>query len=185
MHLPSPRKSLLLAPLALAMALAGCGKGPVAAPGGEASASPSAAAIGPTAAPGIAIGDAVIRLPLASGNPGVAYFTLTQAAGAPRKLVGIDVAGVGRAEMHESKGGSAAMSMAPVREVAIEPGKSVTFAPGGYHVMLFDLDPSVKAGTTRELTATFDNGDKATVKARVESGIDNKGGGAMDHAGHM
>lgn len=182
MPLPKTRKSLIAASAVVLIALAGCGKRAAVSPADGASAGASPAAIGPTAAPGIAIGDAVIRLPLASGNPGVAYFTVTQAAGAPRKLLGIAVDGVGRAEMHESKGAGGTMSMAPVKDVAIAPGKSVVFAPGGFHVMLFDLDPSVRAGTTRELTATFDNGDKATVKARVESGV---GGGTMDHMDHM
>lgn len=177
----SPLRPNSMVVLGLALVLAGCGKAPTA-PAVETSTGSTPAVAGPTSAPGIAISDAVVRLPLASGNPGVAYFTVTQAAGAPRKLVGVSVDGVGRAEMHESKAADGRMSMDPVKDVPIAPGKSVAFAPGGYHVMLFDLDPSVKAGTTRELTATFDNGDKATAKARVESGL---GGGSMDHMDHM
>ena len=35
-------------------------------------------------------------------------------------------------------------SMAPLKLVAVRAGDSVTFAPGGKHVMLFGLKPSVQ-----------------------------------------
>ena len=171
---------------AVAFVLAGCGKSPQADPASLSSDATAARAplapAGPTGAPGIALTDAVIQLPLVQGNPGVAYFTVSQGAGTARKLVGIAVEGAGRAEMHESKTASGVSSMDEVKNVAIEPGKRVNFKPGGYHVMLFDVDKTLKPGMTRELTATFDNDDKTTVLAKVQSGT---GGGAMDHMGHM
>jgi copper(I)-binding protein len=163
---------------ALALALGACSRTPQNAPADAASASKAPVSTGPIGAPGIALTDAVIQLPLVSGNPGVAYFTVSQAADAARKLVGVSVDGAGRAEMHESKTTGGVSSMEEVTAVAIEPGKSVVFAPGGYHVMLFGVDKALKPGMTRELTATFDNGDKTTVLAKVQSGA---GGGAMDH----
>ena len=167
---------------AMAFALAGCDKKPKDAPADAASASVAPVTIGPTGAPGIALTDAVIQLPLVAGNPGVAYFTVSQASGAARKLVGVSVDGAGRTEMHESKTAGGVSSMDEVKAVAIEPGKTVAFAPGGYHVMLFDVDKALKPGMTRELTATFDNGDKTTVLAKVQSGT---GGDGMDHMDHM
>jgi copper(I)-binding protein len=153
---------------ALALALGACSRTPQNAPADAASASKAPVSTGPIGAPGIALTDAVIQLPLVSGNPGVAYFTVSQAADAARKLVGVSVDGAGRAEMHESKTTGGVSSMEEVTAVAIEPGKSV----------LFGVDKALKPGMTRELTATFDNGDKTTVLAKVQSGA---GGGAMDH----
>ena len=167
---------------AMAFALASCDKKPKDAPADAASASVAPVTIGPTGAPGIALTDAVIQLPLVAGNPGVAYFTVSQGADGARKLVGVSVDGAGRTEMHESKTAGGVSSMDEVKAVAIEPGKTVAFAPGGYHVMLFDVDKALKPGMTRELTATFDNGDKTTVLAKVQSGT---GGGAMGHMDHM
>jgi copper(I)-binding protein len=169
--------------LILALALTACSKTPQDAPVDAASASTAPVAIGPSGAPGIALTAAVIQLPLVSGNPGVAYFTVSQASGAARKLVGVSVDGAGRAEMHQSKTAGGVSSMDEVKAVAIAPGKNVEFKPGGYHVMLFEVDKALKPGMTRELTATFDNGDKTTVLAKVQSGT---GGGApMDHGNHM
>ncbi|NML94223.1 copper chaperone PCu(A)C [Novosphingobium olei] len=167
----------LTAATGIALVLSGCSKQPGEAP--EATASAPAAA-GPEAAPGITVSDAVVRLPAVSGNPGVAYFTIAQGSGAPRKIAAIHVEGVERAEMHEStmKGGIA--SMGAVTEVALEPGKAIQFAPGGYHVMLFGTAPTLKAGGTTELTVTLDDGDKVSVSAKVE-GV---GGGSDDMGGH-
>ncbi len=114
-------------------------------------------------APGITLSDARVQLPVVSGRPGATYFTLSQASGAPRKLVGVSVALAGRAEMHETKGGS----MAPVDDIPLEPGKAVKFEPGGLHVMLFDLDPKLRFQKEVALTITLDDGGKATAQAPV------------------
>jgi copper(I)-binding protein len=76
-------------------------------------------------------------------------------------------------------------SMSPVKEVALEPGKTVEFKPGGFHVMLFDVADTLKAGGTTELTITLDNGDKATVVAKVTSPGGGEASGAMGGMEHM
>lgn len=153
------RAKAMLAIVAAAwtLALAGCGSNaPQPSPSEVAQAAPDAP-------PGIILSEARIQLPLVSGRPGAAYFTVTQANGASRKVVGVSVEMAGRAEMHETKGGT----MAPVSAVEIGAGKKITFAPGGYHVMLFDLDPKLRFAKDVELTLTFDGGDKASVRAPV------------------
>jgi copper(I)-binding protein len=146
---------------ALALLAAGCdGPPPQPAPSETADATPENA-------PGIVLSDARVQLPVVSGRPGAAYFTLTQASGPPRKLVAVAVAMAGRTEMHETAKDGAMSTMKPVGEVPIASGETVRFAPGGYHVMLFDLDPRLRFEKTARLTLTFDNGDKAAVAAPV------------------
>ncbi|MDF8334053.1 copper chaperone PCu(A)C [Novosphingobium cyanobacteriorum] len=172
-------RHLLLPAAALAvLALSGCGKGD-APTAGASSAAPAADA--PSAAPGMMLSDAMVRLPAVSGNPGVAYFTLSQGDGAPRKLVAVHVDGFARAEMHQTVDEAGVMSMKAVTQVPIEAGKAIEFKPGGYHVMLFDADGSLKADGDTELTITLDNGDKASVRAKVEA----PGGDEMGHMDHM
>lgn len=172
-------RPLLLPALALSiLALSGCGKGDAPADGASSTA-PTADA--PSAAPGMMLSDAVIRLPAVSGNPGVAYFTLSQGDGAPRKLVAVHVDGFAKAEMHQTVDEAGMMSMRAVSQVPIEAGKAIEFKPGGYHVMLFDADGTLKAGGDTELTITLDNGDKASVRAKVEAA----GGDDMGHMDHM
>jgi copper(I)-binding protein len=71
-----------------------------------------------------------------------------------------------------------------LKAVPLESGKSVEFKPGGNHVMLFDLAPTLKAGGVTELTITLDNGDKATTKAKV-LGPGGAGGRRRHDMGHM
>lgn len=141
----------------LALALGGCGSNePQPAPAEVAQPSPEAP-------PGVTLSDARIQLPLVSGRPGAAYFTVSQANGAPRTVVGVEVEMAGRAEMHQTKGGS----MAPVGKIEIGAGNTVKFEPGGYHVMLFDLDPKLRFSKDVTLTVLFDEGGKAVARAPV------------------
>lgn len=83
---------------AVALILGGCG---------EKSDSPSASAsqsadATPENAPGTTVSDAIVRLPAVSGSPGVAYFNVAQGSGPARKIAGVYVEGVERAEMHET-----------------------------------------------------------------------------------
>ncbi|MET0180882.1 MAG: copper chaperone PCu(A)C [Novosphingobium sp.] len=150
-----------VAAAALTLAVAGCDAG---APEPE----PTAAAEAAPAMPrGIALSDARVQLPAVSGRPGVAYFTLSPSAGAPQAIAGVAVALVGRTEMHETVTKNAKSTMKPVTSVPLVAGETVSFAPGGLHAMLFDLDPKLRFEDATELTVTFDSGDKVTVPAKV------------------
>ncbi|MFN3455988.1 MAG: copper chaperone PCu(A)C [Novosphingobium sp.] len=179
------RKLAIIGLSTLALTLAACGQ-KAEDPTAQAS---SSAAAGPESAPGVVVTDAMVRLPAVPGTPGAAYFTVSQGSGAPRKIAAIHVEGAERAEMHETVDKNGISSMQQVKDVPIEAGKSVQFKPGGLHVMLFDVADTLKAGTTTELTITLDNGDKASVPARVET-LGGSGGSsgeameAMDHSGH-
>ncbi len=46
-------------------------------------------------------------------------------------------------------------------------GDTVKFAPGGKHVMAMELDDTLAAGETTEVTLTFLGGDKLTFPATI------------------
>ena len=116
----------------------------------------------------VEVADAVITLPAASGRPGAAYFTLRSSADA--RLTGIDSARAGRIELHEP-------GMRRAEAVALPPSEPVRFEPGGRHAMLFELDPSLKAGDRLSLTFSFASAPPVTVEAEVRRPGD-------VHAGH-
>lgn len=153
----------------LLLALGACGEAPEVPPETVAATAP------PEAPPGISLSDARVQLPAVSGRPGVAYFIISQSSGPPRTVAGVAVELAGRTEMHETMKKGEAMTMQPVESVALESGKSVEFAPGGKHVMLFDLDPKLRFEDSVELTVTFDGGDKAATRARVTTVNDMEG----------
>lgn len=119
----------------------------------------------PTAKPGISASDGHLFLPIVAGRPGAVYFTVRNDGAAPVKLVGVHVSGTGSAQMHKTDGGS----MAAVDSLEIAPGADIEFKQGGMHVMVFDIDDTVKASGTAELTLTFSDGDKLSMPLRVES----------------
>jgi copper(I)-binding protein len=121
----------------------------------------------PVSTTGLTLANATVQLPAVPGRPAVAYFTLTVGDAAKGKLVAVHVDHFARAEMHVSKMEGATMTMSPVDALALIPGKPIVFAPGGYHVMLFDGDGVLKPGSHTAITLTLDNGDTISAQAQV------------------
>ena len=142
------------APLGLlvALSLAGCQ---------EKAAAPQEA--NPDAKLGLTLTDGQLTLPAVSGNPGAAYFTLTNGGSGTATLAAVSIGGSGKAEMHETAGGS----MAPLTAVTLKGGEKVKFARGGKHVMAFGLDASITPGSKAEMTLTFADGDKLSAPLEV------------------
>ncbi|MEE3154686.1 MAG: copper chaperone PCu(A)C [Pseudomonadota bacterium] len=176
------RKNAAFSALSLGLlALAGCQQS--AEPDAQGSASAPAEALGPDAKPGTSAKAGRMILPVVADRPAAVYFTFTNASDEPVALAAIHIAGADSAEMHKTEGGQ----MRAVERVAVDAGKSVEFAPGGLHVMAFDLDDSLKSDGTTEMTITFEGGDKLSMPLVIEkmgagmhadAGMDH---GAMDH----
>ena len=64
-------------------------------------------------------------------------------------------------------GPNGAMTMDAMQQVSVPALKTVVFAPGGKHVMLFDVDPSVKPGGQITVTLTFSDGLRIQQQADV------------------
>lgn len=170
MKLSSPFAALLST--ALITGLAACGKEP-----DSPTASNEATLSGPDAKPGLVASDGKLVLPVIAGRPAAVYFTVRNDGGEPVTLAAVHVAGAAKAQMHQTNGGT----MGAVETLPIDPGASVVFAPGGLHVMAFDLSDKLKAGGTAELTLTFSDGDKLSMPLQVEK----MGAGAGDATGAM
>ena len=159
------RPALVLA----VVALAACQQNK--APEAEATAA-AALEAAPDAKLGITVSGGALVLPAVKGNPGVAYFDLINGGTDASTLAAVSIDGAGKAEMHETSGGS----MASIKDLAVKPGETVKFARGGKHVMVFDIAETVKAGATVEMTLTFAGGDKVSAPLKVQSLGDALGG---------
>lgn len=114
-----------------------------------------------------------VRLPAVPGRPAAAYFTI-QGGSAPATLLSLRTPAAIRAELHESMGGGGhgAMTMRPLRQVAVPANTKVTFAPAGRHVMLFDVNPALKPGAKTTLTLAFADGSTIEAPAAVRGAGD-------------
>lgn len=108
-----------------------------------------------------------MRLNAVAGRPAAAYFTLHGGA-ADATLVRVGTPVALRAELHESMAGG----MRPLASVALKAGATVAFAPGGRHVMLFDVDPRLTAGATAPLVLGFADGRRLETTATVVGAAD-------------
>jgi copper(I)-binding protein len=62
------------------------------------------------------------------------------------------------------------MKMRPLdKGLAIEPGKTVKLAPGGYHLMMMDLKSPLKQGDRVPLTLEFEKAGKVQVTLDVQA----------------
>jgi len=113
----------------------------------------------------ITISNAWVRLSAVQKNPAAGYFTI-HGGGKDATLVNVWSAVAIRTELHESMSSGGMSSMKPIAGVAIPAGQTVTFAPGGKHVMLFDMNPSITPGTRVPLLFVFADGQRIETSAR-------------------
>ena len=134
-----------------------------------------AAAAGPVTASGVWSRPATVGLPT-----GVAYLTLVDHAAAPDRLLGASSPKAGRVSLHRSVMSAGVMSMLAVGDgLALPPGRPVTLAPNGYHLMLEGLKGGLRLGETYPLTLRFAHAKPLTVQVQVRSGPDPMAGMSM------
>lgn len=149
-------------PIALVSALGGCGRQ-------QPSAATDQPGVVPDAKPGLALSGGKLVLPAVKGNPGAAYFTLTNSSGKPATLAAVDVAGAGMAMLHQTMQMDGHSTMEDMSNLLIAPGQSMVFAPGGSHVMVDGVPDTWKPGGTTEITLTFADGDKLSAPLALEA----------------
>ena len=114
------------------------------------------------------VDNAVVNLSPVRGNPSVAYFTV-HGGDTDTKLIQVSSPVAIKAEMHESTSQDGVMSMQQVREVDIPAKSEVKFAPGGKHVMFWNVNPGITAGKAMTLIFTFADGNEIQVDAPTKA----------------
>src|SRR5689334_17324861 len=90
-------------------------------------------------------GDLVISQAWSRATPGGAkigagYLTIENKGSAPDRLVGVSGEVAAKIEVHEMAMNNGVMTMRPLdKGLTIDPGKTVSLAPGGYHLMMMDI----------------------------------------------
>src|ERR1700737_2697275 len=99
----------------------------------------------PALAEEVKAGDLVITQAWSRATPGGGYLTSEKKGAAPDRLAGGSADIADKVEVHEMAMNNGVMTMRPLdKGLTIEPGKTVKLAPGGYHLMLFDLKSPLK-----------------------------------------
>lgn len=116
-----------------------------------------------------------IRLPASGANMSAAYLTVSRDE--DDQLVGAEVKGIARTELHTVIDNDGVMQMRPVEGYPIEAGKTLVLEPGGNHLMLIGLNEPLEDGDVRQVTLTFASGLTEVVELEVK-------GARAGHSGH-
>jgi copper(I)-binding protein len=147
----------------------------------------------PALAEEVKVGDLVITQAWSRATPGGAkigsgYLTIENKGAAPDRLISGSTDVADKLQIHEMATTNGVMTMRPLDNgLTIEPGKTVKLAPGGYHLMLFDLKNPLKQGDKVPVTLEFEKAGKVKLSLDVQ-GIGAQGpagAGAGDAGGHM
>jgi copper(I)-binding protein len=125
------------------------------------------------------------RATAATAKTGAAYMTLRNPGDAADRLIGASSPAAGRAELHTHIKDGEVMRMRKVDTIALNARGATTFAPGGLHVMLFDLKAPLKEGATFPLTLKFERAGEITTEVHVRSvSAAGPGSAAGGHGSH-
>lgn len=143
------------------------------------------------------VGSLQISQPWARATPkgadsGAAYMTVTNTGSRPERLSCVSSDASAKCQIHEMSMDNGVMKMRLVEGgVQVKPGETITFKPGGYHVMLVDLKAQLQQGKTVEATLKVDNGGTAQVEFPIAAigapapGTTANGGTMMQGGGMM
>lgn len=127
------------------------------------------------------ISDASAR---AGVHPSALYFTVKNTGDTDDALIGVasDVAGM--AELHRTVTEGVTARMEPVEQIDVPANGEATLEPGGYHVMLMELEEPLEVGDTIEATLTFEEAGSVSIQVPVTSYAeqDDAMGDGMDDA---
>ncbi|HTI83020.1 MAG TPA: copper chaperone PCu(A)C [Acetobacteraceae bacterium] len=101
-----------------------------------------------------------------AGHEGVVYLSITN-SGPTDTLTGASTPIAAMAGLHQTINDNGVMKMRSVPSMPIEPGRTVTLAPQGTHIMLMDLKQSLAEGDSFPITLTFEKAGTITAEAKV------------------
>lgn len=139
---------------------------------------PAAALIGPAAgakpasapAAHVTVKDGYVAAAPPGAKVMAAFMTVTNDGPSAVTITGVSSPDFTKAELHETRQTGTMTRMAALPRLTVPAGASVTFQPGGKHVMLFAPKRNLQAGDTVTLTVTFAKG-RQTVVLPVRAGM--------------
>lgn len=87
---------------------------------------------------------------------GAGYFTIENTGDTDDALIEAVCSAARRVDLHETVSDGRMMKMQAVEEITVPAGGEAIMEPGGYHVMLTDLDRDYEVGETLDITLAFE-----------------------------
>ncbi|WP_222874251.1 copper chaperone PCu(A)C [Hankyongella ginsenosidimutans] len=122
-----------------------------------------------------------MRLPPVASRPAAGYLTIKGGAQADT-LLKAEAPFAGRVELHAMKSEGGIMKMIQQDKIDVPANGTVTLAPGGMHLMFFDLKNPPAAGAKATVTLTFAKAGAVSVPVEVRAVTGEPA--AKDHGSH-
>ncbi len=119
----------------------------------------------------IEIGNAVIAEPALPDRTAM-YFSVTNGGEADDELLAVSTEVAGAAEMHRTVASGDVVKMERVETLRVPAGGELLLRPGGYHVMLLELNRELRAGDRVNATLRFKHAGELELRAEVLSYAD-------------
>jgi periplasmic copper chaperone A len=125
-------------------------------------------AAAPASAAGVVVRDAWIRA-LPAHLPAAGYFTLKNAGPKEAVLTSASTKACGMLMLHKSTNSGGMGSMEDVGSVSVPAGGTISFSPGGYHLMCMDPSPAIAPGGSVQVTLHFADGSQTSASFAVRN----------------
>lgn len=108
--------------------------------------------------------------PAAQGASAVGYLSVTNTGPSADVLMAVETPAAASASMHRTTMNGTVMSMREIKGgLAIPPGKTIAFAPGGDHIMLVGLKKKTVVGDRLPATLVFQKAGRVAIELSVRA----------------
>jgi len=128
---------------------------------------PQSDSVTPSPIAGIDVSDARAAPTPGGVQVSAGYLTIANANSEEDRLIGASSERAGRVEIHEMIMDGAVMQMRPVTDLVIPGGGEVILAPGGRHLMFYDVTAPFTEGESVPIQLTFANAGEINVSLPV------------------
>lgn len=118
----------------------------------------------------IGFGDPVIRVPKAD-RPTAGYFRLDYNFDRKDRIISATSPAFKRVEMHDSVKEGSMIKMVKLEELEVPANSSISFAPGGKHLMLFDPIKPLKDGDEVKVVFVFEKHEPVDISFSLKDVI--------------
>lgn len=116
---------------------------------------------------GITVEEAWIRPAPMGGGVAAGYMTIRNGGPGDDALIGARAEFASEVQVHESIVQDDIAVMRPVEAIPVPAGGTVLLEPGGYHLMLMDVQEGIEFGETVTITLIFENAGEVQIQAEA------------------
>lgn len=102
-----------------------------------------------------------------TATTGATYFRIDNNGEVDDRLLGVETPAAKSAELHEHVHAEGLMKMQKAADLTIGAGESVTLEPGGYHIMLMNLQQPLVDGEKFPMTLRFEQAGSIEIEVAV------------------